>query len=62
VLLELDLPTRKARTVTVEFTEPAHDGPAVVTEQPLGEPQETSITDLNCAALAASMEDDGEDG
>ena len=52
VLLNLVLPPRDERTVTVEFSEPADDGPATAPEQPLALPQQTSIVDRACAATS----------
>ena len=48
VLLALQLPPRQARTVRVEFSEPADDGPATAPQQPLANDQVTTIVDQAC--------------
>lgn len=52
VLVPLTLPPRQSRTVTVEFLEPADEGAAHVSVQPLGAPQQTITTDAPCLAVA----------
>lgn len=48
VLVQVELPPRDQRTLTVEFTEPAADGPGTAPEQPLANPQVTTIRDEVC--------------
>lgn len=48
VVLDLALPPRQAHSMTVVFSEPDSPGPGVVPEQPLANPQHTTITDRGC--------------
>ncbi len=48
VVLALTLPPREERTIEIQFSEPADDGPATAPQQPLGSDQETTIVDVNC--------------
>ena len=60
VLLALDLPPRKQRTVTVVFSEPADDGPGSAPAQPLANDQVTTIADRECGEGVPGGWDDEE--
>ncbi|HYO17045.1 MAG TPA: hypothetical protein VES02_00055, partial [Dermatophilaceae bacterium] len=60
VLLDLDLPPREVRTVTVEFSEPAADGPGSAPQQPLGSEQVTTIVDGDCTTVSPEAVDGDE--
>ncbi len=47
-LLLLQLPPGEQRSVSVEFTEPAHDGPGRLPPQPLGDEPQTTILEVGC--------------
>ena len=49
VAVGVELPPRFTERVTISFTEPASDGPAVVGEQPLATPQAVSVRDVECS-------------
>lgn len=48
VLVGVDLPPRQRQEVVFTFTEPASDGPAEVTVQPLFREQQTVVADVGC--------------
>lgn len=48
VLVAADLLPRQRRTLTVEFTEPASDGPGDLVLQPLAKPQTSDVVDVGC--------------
>ncbi len=61
VLLEVRLPPRNERVVTVEFSEPANDGPGTAPAQPLVGAQATTIIDRPCAGVPVPVQDAGVD-
>jgi hypothetical protein len=50
VWLQVELPPRQPRTLTVAFTEPADDGESEVEEQPLTNDQATEVVDRPCTS------------
>ncbi len=50
LVLPVELPPRQERTIRVEFSEPADDGPGSAPSQPLVGEQQTTIIDRDCDA------------